>query len=91
MKSVARMGRDNDEVDGGDNDGTRGQHVHSRRKYVGYTTCLLFIIVIFLLSPTCWLWRRDNDEEDGGDNDGTRGQHCRRKYVGYTTCLLFLK
>ncbi len=35
-----------------------GQHVHRRRKYVGYTTCLLFIsAVISLLSPTCWLWR----------------------------------
>ncbi len=47
-----------DEEDGGDDDGTRGQHVHHRRKYVGYTTCLLFIfVVISLLSPTCWLWR----------------------------------
>ncbi len=33
--------RDNHEEDGGDNHGTRGQHVHRRRKYVGYTTCLL--------------------------------------------------
>ncbi len=31
--------RDNDEEDGGDDDGTRGQHVPRRRKYVGYTTC----------------------------------------------------
>ncbi len=59
--------RDNDEEDG---DGTRGQHVHRRRKYVGYTTRLLFIfVVISLLSPTCWLWRRDSDEVDGGDDD----------------------
>ncbi len=81
--------RDNDEVDGGDDDGTRRQHVHRRRKYVGYTTCLLLtFVVISLLSSTCWLWRRDNDEEDGGDEDGTRGLHRQRKYVGYTTCLL---
>ncbi len=33
--------RDNDEEDGGDDDGTRGQHC--RRRYVGYTTCLLFL------------------------------------------------
>ncbi len=45
------------EEDGGDDDGTRGQHVHRRRKYVGYATCLLFILVVIsLLSPTCWLW-----------------------------------
>ncbi len=63
--------RDNDEEDGGDEDGTRRQHVHCRKKYVGYTTCLLFnFVVISLLSPTYLLWRRDNDEEDGGDDDG---------------------
>ncbi len=80
-------------MDGGDDDGSRGQHVHHRRKYVGYTTCLLLIFVVsFLLSPTCWLWRRDNDEVDGGDDDSPRGQrvHRRRMYVGYTTCRFFL-
>ncbi len=65
---------DNDQKDGGDDDGTRGQHC--RRKYVGYSTCLLFWGgggLTSLLSPTCWLWWMDNDQEDCGDDDGTRG------------------
>ncbi len=37
--------RDNDEEDGGDDEGTRGQHC--RRKYVGYTTCLLLFGFVF--------------------------------------------
>ncbi len=69
----------------GDDDGTRGQHAKES------TLAILFFtfVVIYLLSPKCWLWQRDNDEEDAGDDNGTRGQQCRRKYVGYTTCLLF--
>ncbi len=49
--------------------GTRGQH--RRRKYVGYTTCLLFLGggLISLLSPTCWLRRKDYEEVDGGDDN----------------------
>ncbi len=89
---VSQWRRDNDEKDGGDDGGTRGQYVNRRWKYVGYTTCLLLFFCCYLLSPACWLWRRDNDEEDGGDDDGTREQHVhrRRKYVGYTTYLLFI-
>ncbi len=48
--------------------------------------CLLFFVVISLLSPTCWLYGRGIMTEDGGGDNGTRGQHFRRKYV---TCLLF--
>ncbi len=78
--------RDNDEEDGGGNDGTRGRHVHCRRKYVGYTTCLLFIfVVISLLSLTCWLWRRDNDKEDGGDDD----QRDERTISPKNVCWLY--
>ncbi len=40
--------RDNEEVDGGEDDGTRGQHC--RRKYVGYTTCLLGFFNLFVVS-----------------------------------------
>ncbi len=37
--------------DGGGDNGTRGQHVHRRRKYIGYTTCLLFFVVnLFVVS-----------------------------------------
>ncbi len=32
-----------DEEDGGDDDGMRGQHIHRRRKYIGYTTWLLLL------------------------------------------------
>ncbi len=88
VSHMLAMVDDNGQEDGGDDDGTRGQH--RRRKYVGYTTCLLFYFFISLLSPTCWLWWTDNGQEDGGDDDGTRGEHRQRKYVGYTTCLLFL-
>ncbi len=30
---------------------------------------VVFLKIISLLSPTCWLWRRDNEEEEGGDDD----------------------
>ncbi len=50
---------------GGWYNGTRGQHRRSTQKYVGCTTCLLFIfVVISLLSHTCWLWWRDNSVMD---------------------------
>ncbi len=65
--------RDDDEEDGGGNDRTRRQHC--RRKYVGYTTCLLFVFLLLLSlwSPTCCMamvegqrrggwWRRQWDE-----------------------------
>ncbi len=54
-------------MDGGDDD-QRDERTTLPKKYVGSTTCLLFLVFkkISLLSPTCWLWRRDNDEVDGG-------------------------
>ncbi len=39
--------RDNEKEDGGDDNGTRGQH--HRRKYVGYAPCLLFVVVFLSL------------------------------------------
>ncbi len=76
--------------DGGGDNETRGQHF--RRKYVGYTICLLFW---GFFESLCCL---PHVGHGGGTttwcmvvttNKGTRGQHRQRTYVGYTTCLLF--
>ncbi len=69
------------EEDGGGDDRTRGQH--RRRKYVGYTTCLLFFFGCYLFVFFHMLANGGGTttiEEDAGD-DRTRGQTTLPKKV----------
>ncbi len=81
--------RDNDEVDGDDDD-QRDKRTTSPKN----VRWLYYLSVVLVFKNKCLccfphagygrgiLTRRMVD-------DRARGQHCRRKYVGYTTCLLF--
>ncbi len=59
---------------GGDDDGTRGQHVNRRRKYIGYTTWLLLLFFFcyrFVVSHMLAMaeGHAGYGEEDGGEDN----------------------
>ncbi len=80
--------RDNDKVDGGDDD-QRDERTTSPKN-----VCWLYLL--FFLG--CYIFVLPHAGYGRGTTTrwmvvtmikGTGGQHCRRTYVGYTTCLLF--